>query len=250
MESIKALRDVASPEHISALVELLINAKKEAERKAAEKAVVSVSRKSVDENVGTAVVLGVIDSVKDVKVRCSLLSVLGGIGDSEALDVLREALEDKNSKVQMSAIRALSDWPNAEPAADLLKVVSSSEGKKRRDLAFRGYVRLIGLDSDRPANETVELYTQAMDVASSVSEKKMVLSGLAKVKSFAALYTASEYLKDNELQEEAGAAMVKIAESTSDSHPYQTKMLLKMVLQRSKSDSLREQAQELLEEID
>jgi HEAT repeat protein/type 1 glutamine amidotransferase len=250
MESIKALSDVASPEHISALVELLINAKNEAELKAAEKAVVSVSRKSVDKNVGTAVVLGAIDSVKDVKIRCSLLSVLGGIGDSEALDVLREALEDKNSKVQMAAVRALSDWPNAEPAADLLKVVSSSEGEKRRDLAFRGYVRLIGLDSDRSANETVELYTQAMGVASSVSEKKMVLSGLAKVESFAALYTASEYLKDNELQEEAGAAMVKIAESTRESHPQQTKMLLQMVLQKSKSDSLREQAEELLEEID
>jgi HEAT repeat protein len=250
MESIKALRDVASPEHVSALVELLINAKKEAERKAAEKAVVSVSRKSVDENVGTVAVLGAIDSVKGVKVRCSLLSVLGGIGDSEALGVLREALDDKNSKVQMAAIRALSDWPNAEPAADLRDVVSRTEGKRRRDLAFRGYVRLIGLDSDRSANETVKLYRQAMDLASSVSEKKMVLSGLAKVESFAALYTASEYLKDDELQEEAGAAMVKIAESTSDSHPYQTKMLLKMVLQKSKSDSLREQAQEIIEQIE
>jgi len=250
MESIKALRDVAAPEHISALVELLINAKNDAELKAAEKAVVSVSRKSVDENVGTVAVLDVIDSVKDVEIRCSLLSVLGGIGDSEALWVLREVLEDKNSKVQMAAIRALSDWPNAEPAADLRDVVSRTEGEKRRDLAFRGYVRLIGLDSNRSANETVELYTQAMDLATSVSEKKMVLSGLAKVKSFAALYTASEYLKDNEMQEEAGVAMVKIAESTRDSHPQQTKMLLKMVLQKSKSDSLRDQAQELLEEID
>jgi len=151
--------------------------------------------------------------------------------------------------VQIAAIRTLGDWPNAEPAADLLKVASGTDDEIQRALALRGFVRLIGLGSDRSANETVELYRQAMGLASDISEKKMALSGLANVESFAALHMAFDYLKDNALQEEAGAAMVKIAKATGDSHPQQTKILLRMVIQISKNESLRERAQEMIEQI-
>ena len=249
LESIKALRDIAAPKYLSVLVDLLIKPKSEIELKETEKTVVSVLHKSVGVSGTTGIVLDAIDSVEDIKVRCSLLRVLGAIGDSEALGELREALEQDNAELRVAAVRTLGDWPNAEPAADLLKVASSADDEKQRALALRGFVRLIGLDSDRSVNETVELYRQAMGLASDVSEKKMVLSGLANVESFAALYMASDYLKDSTLQEEAGAAMVKIAKATGDSHPQQTKILLRMVIQISKNESLRERAQEMIEQI-
>jgi hypothetical protein len=116
-------------------------------------------------------------------------------------------------------------------------------------LALRGFVHLISLKSDRPVHETVEMYREAMDMASNVDEKKLVLSRLADIKSFAALYMASDYLKDDTLQKEAGTAMVKIAESTRHSHPQQTKMLLQMLVQASEDDSLHQQAEEILEKI-
>lgn len=249
LESIKALRDIAAPKYLSVLVDLLIKAKSEIELKETERTVVSVLRRSVGVRGTTGIVLDAIDSVEDIKVRCSLLRVLGAIGDSKALGELQEALEQDNAEVQIVAIRTLGDWPNAEPADDLLKVASGTDDEIQRALALRGFVRLIGLDSDRLANETVELYRQAMGLASDVSEKKMVLSGLANVESFAALHMASDYLKDSTLQEEAGAAMVKIAKATGDSHPQQTKILLRMVIQISKNESLRERAQEMIEQI-
>jgi HEAT repeat protein len=249
LESIRALRDIAAPKYLSVLVDLLIKAKSEIELKETERTVVSVLRRSVGVSGTTGIVLDAIDSVEDIKVRCSLLRVLGAIGDSKALGELREALEQDNTELRVAAIRILGDWPNAEPAADLLKVASSADDEKHRTLALRGFVHLIGLDSDRSANETVELYRQAMGLASDVDEKKMVLSGLANVESFAALHMVSDYLKDSTLQEEAGAAMVKIAEATGDSHPQQTKILLRMVIQISKNESLRERAQEMIEQI-
>ncbi|MHC4659264.1 MAG: HEAT repeat domain-containing protein [Planctomycetota bacterium] len=249
LESIKALRDIAAPKYLSVLVDLLIKARSEIELKETERTVVSVLRRSVGVSGTAGIVLDAIDSVEDINVRCSLLRVLGAIGDSKALGELREALEQDNAEVRIAAIRTLGDWPNAEPADDLLKVASGTDGEIQRALALRGFVRLIGLDSDRSANETVELYRQAMGLASDISEKKMALSGLANVESFAALHMASDYLKDNALQEEAGAAMVKIAEATGDSHPQQTKILLRMVIQISKNESLRERAQKMIEQI-
>ncbi len=249
LESIKALRDIAAPKYLSVLVDLLIKAKSEIELKETEKTVVSVLRRSVGVSGTTGIVLDAIDSVEDINVRCSLLRVLGAIGDSKALGELREALEQDNAELRVAAIRTLGDWPNAEPAADLLKVASGTDDEIQRALALRGFVRLIGLDSDRSANETVELYRQAMGLASDISEKKMALSGLANIESFAALHMVSDYLKDSTLQEEAGAAMVKIAKATGGSHPQQTKILLRMVIQISKNESLRERAQEMIEQI-
>ncbi len=258
LESIKVLRDIAKPEHVPALVDILINTKSEAELKEAEKTVVSVARKSVGEprpseglgeNAGTTAVLDVIDSVEDIKVRCALLRVLGGIGDSRALSVLRTALEDDNAEVQTAATRALSDWPNAAPAADLLKVAQTSDNEIHRVLALRGYVRLIGLDSDRSAEETIKTYRRAMDLAENADEKKMVLSALANIEGVESLEMAAAYLDNEDLQQEAGAAVVKIAESTCQSNPDKTKAALEKVLKTTKSDSLRERAQELINEI-
>jgi len=251
LESIKVLRDIAKPEHVPVLVDILINTKSESELKEAGKTVVSVACKSVGENTGTTVVLDVIDSVEDIKVRCALLRVLGGIGDSRALGVLRTALEDDNVEVQTTATRALSDWPNAEPAADLLKVAKTSDNEIRRVLALRGYVRLIGLDPAlrKGGEETIKMYRQAMGLAANADEKKMVLSALANIEGVESLEMAAAYLDNEDLQQEAGAAVVKIAESTRQSNPDKTKAVLEKVLKTTKSDSLRERAQELINEI-
>ncbi|MHC4483108.1 MAG: HEAT repeat domain-containing protein, partial [Planctomycetota bacterium] len=195
-------------------------------------------------------ILAILPSVGEAKARCSMLRVLGKIGGSGALEVLREALRDDQPQVRIAAIRALSDWPSDEPMNALLKIAQSSDNLKHRILALRGFVRLIGLDSSRPAEQVLGMYGQAMELASNVSEKKAVLSGLANVKSFSALQMAADYLGDSSLQQEAEAAVVKIAESTRGSHPKRTKTMLQKVVQISQNDSARQRAKELIKQIE
>jgi hypothetical protein len=78
----------------------------------------------------------------------------------------------------------------------------------------------------------------------------MVLSGLSNTKSLTALQTAAGYLDDSALREEAEAAVVRLAESTRAGHPQQTKAALQKVIEVSKNDSLRQQAQELIKQIE
>ncbi len=247
-ESVKALREVAGSEHVPALVELLKDAEDNTELKAIEKTIVFVSGKSEVRNAGA--VLAAIDSVEDIQVRCSLLRVLGGIGDEDSLKILREALEDEDTEVQKAAVRALSNWPDGELAEELLEMAKEGEDEKLRTLALRGSIRLIGLESERPAEETLELYRQAMELAPSVSEKKLVLSGVADVEAFGALYLAYEHLEDEELREEAAAAMVEIAIETAETHPQQTRILLREVIRLSENESVREWAEEIMEEME
>lgn len=250
LESFKALKTVAGRKDLPALVEVLIGVQSEADRREAEKTVAAVAHKVGEKDRRAEAVLAALPSAKEVKSRCSLLRVLGKIGDDSAVPTLRTALKDKDDKVKDAAIRALSDWPTAAPMADLLKIAQNSDNKIHRVLALRGFVRLIGLADARPAKETIDMYRQAISLASSAGEKKMVLSGLADVKSIGALQMAADYLKDKALQQEAEFAVVKIAEAIRGSHPQQSKDMLKKVIQVSKNDSLRQRAQEAINQIE
>jgi hypothetical protein len=250
IESLRVLKVVAGPENLPALVELLIKAKSSSDRTEAVKTIAAVAHRIADKNRQAASVLAALPSVKETVARCSLLNVLGRIGDNSALPVLTAALKDDNVEVQTAAIRALADWPTPEPVADLLKVVESSGNKVHRILALRGFVRLLGLTSNRPACETIELYKKAMSLAPDAGEKKRVLSGLANTKSLAALQMAAGYFDDETLSVEAGAAVINIAGGIYADYPEQAKDTLNQVIKTTKNDSLRQQAQELINNIE
>jgi HEAT repeat protein len=250
IESIKALRALAGSQDTPALIKLQLAASGN-DRNELEKTVVAVARKIAEDKGQSQAVLAALPSANDVDAKCSLLSVLGKIGDEAALPVLRDALGDKEDKIKDAAVRALSDWPTAAPAADLLKVAQTSENQVHKTLALRGYVRLAGLKSNRPAEETMKMYKDAMALAADVSEKKMVLSGLGGTDNFEAMEMASSYLSDKELKDEAEVAVVKIAEERVKNSPRvsaQTKEILQKVIDGTTNDSVREQAQKLLKQ--
>jgi len=245
-ESLRTLKVVTGPENLPALVEILINAKSPSDRTEAEKTIAAVAHRIEDKNRQAASVLVALPSVKETVARCSLLNVLGRIGDNSALPVLTASLKDENVDIQTAAIRALADWPTPEPVEELLKVAENSSNKVHRILALRGFVRLLGLASDRPADQTIELYKKAMSLAPDAGEKKKVLSGLANTKSLAAMQMAAGYLDDGTLSVEAGAAVVSIAGGIYADYPEQTKAMLNQIIKTAKIDSLREQAQEVI----
>lgn len=246
IESFKVLKVVAKPDDLPALVNLLLEVKSDSDRNEAEKMIAAVAHKIEDPNRQAAAVLAILPNVKDVPNRASLLRVLGRIGDSSALPTLRTALTSREEEIKDAAIRALSDWPTAEPVPDLLKVAQTSENRVHKILALRGFVRLLGLESERSAEETIGFYKKAMDLAGDAPEKKRVLSGLASTKSLAALNMAAEYLDDLALHLEAESAAVQIAQSIYGSYPQRTKEVLQKVLQSTKNDTIREQAQQVI----
>lgn len=249
LESFRVLRIVAKPEDLPALVNLLLETKNEADRGEAEKVVAAVAHKVEDKAHQSAAVQAVLTNVKDIPDRASLLRVLGRIGDAGSLPILRNALGSREAEIQDAAIRALSDWPIAEPVPDLLKVAQTSTNPVHKVLALRGFVRLLGLESDRPAEQTMDLYKKAMDLAGDVSEKKRVLAGLASTKSLAALNMVAGYLDDLALHLEAESAAVRIAPAVVAANPQRVKEVLQKVIQGTKNDTIREQAQQIVSQI-
>lgn len=250
IEAIKVLKVTANVRDLPALIDLLIQAQGEAERRAAEQTVVAVARKIAQEDQQADAVMAALSRTDDLTVRGSLLQVLGEIGDPSALPVLRESLAGDNVEVQTAAVRALSAWPTTEPLPELLAIAETSEHPVQQVLALRGYVRLVGLENDRPDDETVELYRGAMTLAPNASEKKLVLAGLARLRAIEALELTAEYLEDADLQQEAEVAGARIGRSTYEDHPEQTRNVLEKLVQLTQNDQLRDRVQGFLDDRD
>jgi HEAT repeat protein len=210
-ESFKVLGDIGGAEQISTLVDLLLKAKSSSDRREAEKAVVSVARRS--EDAGVAAVLAAAKNVTDVPGRSSLLSVMGKIGSSKALPELRKAINDANSDVKKAAIRALAEWPNAEPAGDLLKIAETDTSLARQVLALRGYVQLVSLPSKRSAEESVGMLKKGLAAAKRTEEKRAILAVLPQFPGEEALQMAQSFAKDAALATEAKLAIQKIKDA-------------------------------------
>ena len=247
-ESLKSLRVIAGQKDIASLVEILKNSSGTA-AKEAEKTIIAVGRKAIDKEKYSGVILESLSSARKPEVKTSLLGILGKLGIRQTLPALRKAVNDKNEKVKDAAIRALAEWPDAAAIDDVFEIAKSTANERHKGLALRGYVRMVGMASQKSAGEQAKMYEKAMSLASSAGEKKAVLAGLGDVKSVAALELAAHCLDDKDLQQEAELAVVEIAWSVFEDNPEKTKAVLEKVLSISKNDNAREDAQEILEEI-
>jgi len=95
IESLKVLKDSAEPEHVQPLLQLLLDADDQTERRQAEVAVAAAAAKQKDTHRRADAVLAMLSSVTDVQAKSSLLSVLGKIGGAGALATLKESADPR-----------------------------------------------------------------------------------------------------------------------------------------------------------
>ena len=143
--------------------------------------------------------------------RATLLGVLAGIGGDDALAVVVKDTGSDDKAVKEAAVRALASWPETGAAEHLLALAVKTDNLTHRTLAIRGYVRLISLPSNRTAAQTVNLFAKALTAAPGPAEKKLILGGLAGIRTVEAMALAMGYVDDPALREEAAMAAVKIA---------------------------------------
>ena len=241
--AMSALGDLAQEKDMPKLVDLLItcNAK---DLSGAEKMALNVTRRMQNMDAGTRALLAGMGNAGTVDVENALLRLLGRMGTDAALLQLRAALGVPENRD--TAIRVLSDWPNDKPAADLRMVAEDSSDLRKSILATRGYISLIGKNTKRPTKQTLQMYADAMQLAKRIDEKRLVLAGIANLKSVDALNMVVKYLDEPSLQQEAASAAVKIAESFKGKNKTAVKPVMEKVLQVARSKSVKDKAQKLL----
>lgn len=250
LESYKALGLLADERLLPGLIDSLKAEKNEEARTEAEKAVVLTAGKIKDPNAQAAPVLSALRATSDTGTYASLLRVTGQIGGPDALKVLLDGLKDKRPAVKSSAVDAVAAWPDGGPADSLLSVASTESEGPIRLRAWGGYAKLLALPSDRKDDETLKLYSKALEQAKTTEEKNAVVTGLGGLRNAGALKLVGPLLSKKEHETAAASAAVSISQAVGGSFPGESKALMKKVIETTKDAELRKRAEGVLRNIE
>ena len=207
-EALKAMRNVAGPAQVPALLELLLQAPGASDRRDAAQTLAAALRRSGPAQAGA--VVAAYQAAPAEHFRVSLLEVMGQTSSGEALPLLRHCLKDAAPEIVRAAILALSNWADPAPLADLAAVAKSSTNPAQQILALRGYLKLMVIPSQRPNPESARLLGEAMQLAKEPAEKQTVLSLLPTYPCKESLELAEASLGDAAVANEAKAAVDRV----------------------------------------
>jgi len=249
VESLKALRELATGNDTAALVALLVKARNNLVRHEAEKAVAAAAKKIKDVNSRADALLSVLNSVDD-QAKVSLIKVLGSIANQKALQALKDNIKATNRDVQDAVIRGLAAWPNDKPAELLLATAHNTNNKTQKIMALRGYIYLAGRATNRSLAEQLNMFRNAAKLSERKAEKKQVIAGLAKICSMEALDMVLSYRANSDLKVEADLAAISIAAVVYGSDTEKVKGILNKIMTESEDKNVRKQAQDIIKNIE
>lgn len=210
--AIAALGKCATPATLPTLTDILVAPKQPRDAGLADAALRAACSRLPQKDAVADKILAALPKAQG-PAKAALLKLLSATGGKMALDALRNNLKDPDAAVQESALRALSEWSDPDAAPALLELAKSLPDEKQRILAFRGYIRLT--DSNSITDEQkVAMCKDAMAAATRDEEKKLVLGALSNIATADAMQQILPLL-DGALKEEAGAAIVAIADKLS-----------------------------------
>ncbi len=210
-ESMKALKNVASPSDLPLLVNLLISVEEERDRMEMASTIAAVAHKGPQGEGRARPVIDVLPEVSEIPRRRALYRTLGKIGDDSSLPILRSALVDENLDIKDAAVRALADWPTPTAQEDLLHIARTSANPVHKILSLQAYIRLVEMERYRSPERAVASLRNILDI-SRPEEKKIILGILPTFASEDALDLAESLLREKDVEAEAKIAIEKIKE--------------------------------------
>ncbi len=220
--SLQALALLAGPAQLADLVQLVVQASTDDARAEAADALGSACQR-IESRTGHCDVQALTEAARTgpLAARLALLALCSGLTEESVRQVLRAALEDTDLRVREAALHALCESRDGDLLADLLKAASGAGDEKTRVLAVRGCVRLITQEEGVKLSNDQKLAAlkTMLDKPLEVSEKRLVLSGLAQIPDRQALSLASAMIEDAPVRAEAAQSALVIAQSIAATRP-------------------------------
>ena len=208
--AVKKLGELAGPDQLSGLFDLLAKASDPEDLEAAEQTLSAVCLKAADPGACVGQVEARLAQAQPAQ-KCALLRVLGAVGGAKALQAVRAAVNDSNAEVHAAAIRTLGSWSAVDAADDLLGLAKTADSPADKMICLRGYLRLAG-QGELPLDKRLAMCRQAAPLAQKDDEKKLLLAALGSIASVEALDAITPYLDDAATKEEAAASAVDISD--------------------------------------
>ena len=238
MESYRSLGRIAGRDDIGNLARLLTQTAANRERQELERAIYLAAVREQTPETGSEEIISFLESTRKENDKASLISVLGNIKNPHDMDVLIGFLDHDSGDLRLSAIRALSDWPDAGPAHEFKELLETSDDMRVKILTLRGFTRIILNDDTLGADEKANELLFGLSVAPNDNEKKLIISGLGSIHSHEALGILADLMDDQGLRPELEAAIINIVPQIIERHPDRTRDELKRILKYSDNQEI------------
>ncbi|MDP1560959.1 MAG: HEAT repeat domain-containing protein [Pirellulaceae bacterium] len=209
--ALAAVGQLGSPEHITRLVSAVI-VTKASEREWPEKAIVAIYNRHPKLN--QQPMHPVLEEFFKLSgdEQAAVLPAVGRVGGSRAREVVDWYVKHPYPFVSDVGWRALSLWPDASVAPDLLAAVEKPANDQRRALAFKALVRVAGLaDDSLEVLQRLDWLKAAARLAKDDDERLLVLKRLSAVRDIESLRFAMSFVEQPTLTEQACQAIVELA---------------------------------------
>ena len=243
----RALGQLAEPPALPALLEHLLNLRSPAARGDAQSAAIKVLEREPDSNRRSLAVIQALSQTKDAEGRRSLIALLPTCGDEQALAAVKTERTSTDASLREAALRALTDWPDADAVDALLTEAEQATQNNERVLALRGAVRLLRQSIDLPLVAIKFQFQRALTLARNDDETKLILSGLAGVQHGFALQLLAPHLDNPAVRAEAVQAAMTLSRRLCGAFPEPTKAVLQKLVSLPVEPAVKKSAADLLE---
>ena len=206
--ALTALERLSREEDLPRLVDMLMETSKNAEILLLQKAVVASANLVEDKESRADLLLSALETSEGKK-HLDLLRILPGIGGTRALHSVIEKTGSEDARVQSVAVYSLAKWPDFDALEEVRRVILTTENPTFRYVSLQGYIRLIQ-EAELTPEEQYSLLSDVFDAAVEPEDKKVILSGLSRIKSKQSLRHVAVFLQDPELQSNAARAVTRI----------------------------------------
>lgn len=244
-----AMGELALHADIPLLIHNLLKDPGTSEKRMIEKAIYAIAQRSDNYPVTEKYVLSVLQPDMDIEARQSLLELIGKLGESKGLSVLKEHLNHEDPDIQLAVIRGLSNWPDAKVASDLMEIVKSQKNNKFQIIALRGVVRLMAQDDVMADSVKMANYQSILSIEHQPAEIRLIISGVSKLKTLDAIDLIEPYLTTETYHTESEFAIMTLIKPRWWRNVNKSKYYLERLVESENTD-IKKQAQKILDEMD
>lgn len=248
--ALRALGQLAEPAQGGALVELLLQGHDDAQRRAAQEALLEACRRwqGRPDFSPEPLVAGLKSG--SPAARAALYPVLGQLQHERVRAALLAGREETDAPARLAAQRALCESVDPGVLPALLEMARSAPENTLRVLAVRGAARLAGQEANGlHAAQRAATLRELLGLASRTEEKRMILGRLSAAPTLESLELAASLTAEASLQHEAAQAVVELTGHLGGAHPAACKAALqtalKQVTDAERQKSLQARLQQL-----
>ena len=249
VRGVRALGVIGKPENVKDLAALMAATAQPEVRQAAEAAAAAICRRSADKPALSGHLLPALQGNPSPEAQAALLRLLLYTGGENALQAVLAAMKHPNALVAKAATEALVGWPDLSAGPHLLALAKNAPDANLNVVALRdGCLRLAEME-ELPMAGRVDLLRGVLANARRPEEKKRAMAILADLPVPAALETLQAAAQDAALQQDAWAAIIRLARQMGGAYPKPALAALEQAQAQNLPEALKQQAAQAIKAV-